>query len=243
LLLKLIRALVAASLVALLPGWFWARCLFATADRAERITYSVALSMALVPAAALVPVRLLDKGVTLTIAASCALVVFLAELLAYLRFGLAKGTYEPPAPGSGPLEMPVLVVLLPAFGLALWTGLQIVPGQQDVLPATLLPIIALLVLAAGVLHLVASLRRPALQDPSLEPAVLGEGSPIARRLLLPAVLLLVLFRGYSGPVLHDWPFIRGVDHYSHAVMANLMMTEGEIEPYLIYPLASTRSLR
>jgi hypothetical protein len=36
-------------------------------------------------------------------------------------------------------------------------------------------------------------------------------------------------------MLHDWPFIRGVDHYSHAVMANLMMTEGEIEPYLIYP--------
>lgn len=191
--------------------------------------------MALVPAAALVPVRLLDTGVTLTVAASCALVVFLAGLLAYLCFGLAKGTYEPPAPGSGPLEMPVLVVLLPAFGLALWTGLQIVPGQQNVLPATLLPIIALLVLAAGVLHLVASLRRPAPQDPSLEPAVLGEGSPIARRLLLRAVLLLVLFRGYSGPVLHDWPFIRGVDHYSHAVMANLMMTEGEIEPYLIYP--------
>ena len=51
----------------------------------------------------------------------------------------------------------------------------------------------------------------------------------------PLLLLLVLFRGYAGPVLHDWPFIRGVDHYSHAVMANLMMSRGEIEPYLIYP--------
>src|ERR687898_1248826 len=29
--------------------------------------------------------------------------------------------------------------------------------------------------------------------------------------------------------------MRGVDHYSHAVMAELMMTEGRIEPYLIYP--------
>ena len=55
-----------------------------------------------------------------------------------------------------------------------------------------------------------------------------------RRLALPTVLLLVLLRGYLGPVL-DWPFIRGVDHYSHAVMTNLMMTRGEIEPYLIYP--------
>ena len=45
----------------------------------------------------------------------------------------------------------------------------------------------------------------------------------------------MLLRGYAGPVLHDWPFVRGVDHYSHAVMANLIMTSGEIEPYLIYP--------
>jgi hypothetical protein len=61
------------------------------------------------------------------------------------------------------------------------------------------------------------------------PAVLVE------RLLLPAVLALTLLRGYLGPVLHDWPFMRGVDHYSHAVMAELMLTRGEIEPYLIYP--------
>src|ERR671913_1648653 len=95
LLVELIRAVAAASLVALLPGWFWAGCLFATSDRAERITYSVALSMALVPAAALVPVRLLDTGVTLTVAATSALAVFFAGLLAYLRFGPAKGTHEP----------------------------------------------------------------------------------------------------------------------------------------------------
>ena len=56
-----IRALVAALLVGLLPGWFGAECLCATADRAERITYSAALSMALVP------VRLLDVGVTLSL--------------------------------------------------------------------------------------------------------------------------------------------------------------------------------
>ena len=58
---------------------------------------------------------------------------------------------------------------------------------------------------------------------------------LGRRLALPAVLALTLLRGYLGPVVHDWPFIRGVDHYSHAVMAELMMSKGEIEPYLIYP--------
>jgi hypothetical protein len=56
-----------------------------------------------------------------------------------------------------------------------------------------------------------------------------------RRLALPAALAVVLARGYLGPALHEWPFIRGVDHYSHAVMANRMMTAGRIEPYLIYP--------
>jgi hypothetical protein len=60
--------------------------------------------------------------------------------------------------------------------------------------------------------------------------------PILRRLLLPAVLLLALVRGYAGPVLHDWPFMRGVDYYSHSVMADRMLTVGKIEPYLIYPL-------
>ena len=132
---------------------------------------------------------------TLAVAASSALVVFLAGLLAYARFGAAKGTDDPLVWGSTPLGMPVLIVLLPAFGLALWTGLQIVPGQRSVLPVTLLPTIALLVLAAGVLHLVVTLRKPAPQELSLEETRPETGSPIMRRLLLPVVLLLILVRG------------------------------------------------
>ena len=89
----LIRALSAAFLVGFVPGWFWARCLCAPADRAERLTYAVALSMALVPAVALVPAHLLGTGVTLAV--SSALLVFVAGLLAYLRFGPAKGPDEP----------------------------------------------------------------------------------------------------------------------------------------------------
>ena len=191
--------------------------------------------MALVPATALVPVRLLNTGVTPAVAVSSALVVFFAGLLAYLGFGPAKGTYEPTGSRYSPPDMPVLVVLLPAFGLALWAGLRMVPGQVYGLPVASLATVALLVFVAGVVHLVVSLRKPTPQESALEEAFPAAGSPVARRLLLPAVLLLVLVRGYAGPVLHDWPFVRGVDHYSHAVMANLMMTRGEIEPYLIYP--------
>jgi hypothetical protein len=97
--------------------------------------------------------------------------------------------------------------------------------------------IALLVIFAGIVHLIETLWQPAPQAEPRELPVESRSLPtvLARRLLLPAVLLLALLRGYTGPILHDWPFIRGVDHYSHAVMAELMMTEGEIEPYLIYP--------
>lgn len=63
----------------------------------------------------------------------------------------------------------------------------------------------------------------------------GPLSPVAHGALLGLVLILVLFRGYAGPVLYDWPFIRGVDQYSHAVMANEMLSDGRIFPYLIYP--------
>ena len=200
-LFDLIRALLAALVVAVAPGWFWARLLRASGDYAERLTYSAARSMALVPAVALIPTRLLGMGVTLPVAVACALVVFLAGFEAYHRFGAAKGSDEPifstPAP-------------------ALRTGA-----------------LALLVLAAGIVHLFMARRTAGSKEVALEAPAFPE--PALRRLLLPAVLMLALARGYFGPVLHDWPFMRGVDHYSHAVMADRMMTVGKIEPYLIYP--------
>jgi len=231
LLLDVIGALSAAFLVGFAPGWFWARCLCAPSDWAERLAYTVALSLALVPAAALIPAKLL--GVTLAVTGFSTLAVFLMGLLAYVLFGPAGAKDAPPFPGPEPLGMPTLVVLLPAFGLALWAGLQTVPGSRDAFPAGPMAAVALLVLVAGAVRLIASLREPGSREPSFGETPVA--SPRAYRVLLPAVLLLALFRGYSGPTLHDWPFMRGVDHYSHAVMAELMMTRGEIAPYLIYP--------
>jgi hypothetical protein len=137
------------------------------------------------------------------------------------------------------------VLLIAAFGLALGVVIGVVPGVAIEPPITVGVVpnmrvvlaIVVLVFFAGIVHLIETFRQPAPRAEPLERPFepLGPPAALARRLLLPVVLVLALVRGYLGPILHDWPFIRGVDHYSHAVMAELMMTEGTIEPYLIYP--------
>ncbi len=228
----LIRAVPVAALVGIAPGWFWAKLFLRTStDVAERITYSVALSIALVPVVALIPAQLFGTGVTLAVAVVSPFLVFLGGLAAYLRLGPAKGLDEPIAPSPVPLGVPALLLLIAGFGLALGVAVGVVPNMRVLLT------IALLVFFAGIVHLVESPREPTPQprERPIEPR--RPVVTLARRLLLPAVLVLALLRGYLGPVLHDWPYIRGLDHYSHAVMAELMMTKGEIEPYLIYPPA------
>jgi hypothetical protein len=237
----LILALPATILVGLVPGWFWARVLLASSDLPERIAYSVGLSMVLVPSAALVGARLLGSGVTFSVALVSPLVVFLIGFVGYLWFGGAKGSEEPLGLPAAPLGAPALVLLIAAFALALGVMVGVAPGVpiEPLVTVRVAPSLgvllagALLVFFAGIVHLIESHRQAKPRE-----GLAGSWSmPTvpAQRLLLPAVLLLALLRGYLGPVLHDWPFMRGVDHYSHAVMAELIMTEGEIEPYLIYP--------
>jgi hypothetical protein len=160
---ELLRALPVAVFVATVPGYFWARCLSPSGDLVALLVYSSALSMALIPAAALVQTRVFGTGVTLPVAAVAAVLVLVGGLLVYLRFGPADGDEPPP---EGPR--------------AAWSAYALVA-------------------------------------------------------LMVATVVVVLLRGYWGPVSHDWPFIRGGDQYSHAVMSGLMMTEGRIDSYLIYP--------
>src|SRR3712207_6365657 len=91
----MILVLLAAFLVGVVPGWFWASCLLPTADLAERLAYSVALSIALVPAVALVLAHFWLGSVTFTAAVLSPLVVLGMGFAAYLRFGSAKGSDEP----------------------------------------------------------------------------------------------------------------------------------------------------
>ncbi len=247
--LDLLRALCVAVLVGALPGYFWARCLLGRAGLAERLVYSVALSVALVPAVALWLAHLLGGGVTFSVALVSPLVVLAAGVAAYLRFGSGKEADEalatPPA-SPGALTLAPIAV---ALAIVLWSDIEnwdlfwlagscqgwrfsefcklSGDAQRFLLP------VALLLLAAGVAHLLGSRQEPV---PRVRPAEREpSGSSLAGRILLPAVLLLVLLRGYLGPVLHDWPYIRGLDHYSHAIMTDRIMSEGEIEPYFVYP--------
>jgi hypothetical protein len=42
-------------------------------------------------------------------------------------------------------------------------------------------------------------------------------------------------RAYAGPVLHDWPYLRGSDQYSYVVMADQLLTHGSYGSFLVYP--------
>jgi hypothetical protein len=224
---ELLRVLPVAVLVGMVPGYFWARCLSPPADHFELLAYSTALSMTLVPTAALLQARVFGTGVTLPIAAVSAAMVFATGIAAYLRLGPSGDTEGSPLfQPSVSLGMYALVPLLAVFGLMLGAIFGLVSGVRYAVP------VALLVLFAGVAGSLASrdsTREPHRDGPAGVRRSLVWGVPIL------AILLLVLLRGYWGPVRHDWPFIRGGDQFSHAVMSNLMLTEGRIDSYLIYP--------
>jgi hypothetical protein len=221
----LIRALPVALLVCFLPGWFWTRLLSTSADRAEQVAYSVALAITLVPTAALLLARLLGTGVTLAIAVAAPLLVFTAGLLAYLRFGPAKGPDVPLAPPPAPLGTSALALLVAALGLALVAFFDLVPGAWAAI------LVAPLVLLAGIVHLLTSPRHDSSPVDERSAAV----TPAVRYAVVSVVLLLVLLRGYLGPMLHHWPYPRGVDRYEHAVMTAMTLSTGSTESFMLYP--------
>jgi hypothetical protein len=221
----LMVAVPATVLVGLVPGWFWTKLLLASSDLYERIAYSVALSITLVPSTALVQARLLQTGVTLAVAIASPLVVFFLGLVAYVRFGPAKRVEEPLAPPPALLGVLALGLLVAAFALALGVMVGVVPGGW-VAPL----LVALLVLSGGIACLLASPRRDASGPGPGSPVV-----PMVRHAALSVVLLLVLLRGYLGPLLHGWPYPRGVDRYEHAVMTGMTLSEGTTESFMLYP--------
>ena len=231
----LIRALPVAILVCFVPGWFWARLLGTSADRAEQVAYSVALAITLVPTAALVLSRLLGTGVTLAVAVTAPSLVFLTGLLAYLWFGPAKGPDAPLTPLPASPRTPALLLLVAALALALVAFFDLVPGVWSAI------LVVPLVLFSGSVHLLTYPRPDPSQSgsPYAPPAVTPRIAPSAalwvRYGVLSVVLLLVLLRGYLGPLLHRWPYPRGVDRYEHAVMTGMTLSEGNTESFMLYP--------
>src|SRR5215210_2000334 len=191
-LLDLIRALPATVLVGVVPGWFWAGCLCATADRAERLAYSVAFSTTLVPTAALVQARLFGVGVTPVSTVVSALLVLATGLSGYLKFGPAKESDEHLVSRPVSLDLLSLIPLIIASALVLAVLLGAVPTERVAL------LITLLVLAAGIAYVAASPQgdAPPKPPPRLcrEILELRESlvTPAVRWLLLSTVLILVL---------------------------------------------------
>ena len=235
---ELIRALLAAVVVGVLPGILWASVLCAPSENlVSRLVYAVAFSITLVPAVALLQTRLFGVGVSLAVAVISVLVVFAAGLGVYLRFGRAKGPVEPlvalpRAPGP-----PTLFPFIVGSVVALLSMVGVMAEWR------VAPLVALLILLGGAAYLVTQLpreervREVAAQAP---PAVPGGGrralfATVAHYGLLAVVLLLVLLRGYLGPVRHYWPYARGIDIYEHAVMTEMTLSQGSTETFMLYP--------
>jgi hypothetical protein len=224
----LVRVLPVALLIGVLPGWFWTRCLLASEDYAERLAYAIALSLTLVPTAALVQVYLFGIGVTSTVATVSAVLVFVTGLAAYLALGPAKGAEVPFVRPPSPPRLPALVPLAAGLALALTMLSGVLSSEWLIAP------IALLVLAAGAIYWWTVRQRDLSPEVAAEDS--GPGiSSATRYAILAAVLLLVLARGYLGPLVQGWPYPRGIDRYEHDIMADMVMTQGSTESFMLYP--------
>ncbi len=236
-----VRALLGGLAAGVLPGWFWARFVIATDGLAERLAYSTAVSLACVPPVVLVLGRLLGTGITLGVAVGAVAIVAGSGALACVLRGAATGPGTPVLPRPDGIRSPwVLLLALAALVLAL---VQVTGLAQRLLPAPgvsapgiappslmaprwpLLLMIALLV-AAGLLGYRSAEASPGTDD-----------SPRrgVRALAFGAVLALTGLLAYSGPVRGDWPYGRGMDMFSHAVMTEQMLAHGTYGSYLVYP--------
>jgi hypothetical protein len=277
----LIRALLAAAVAGVVPGYFWVAVLRPASGLAERLTYSAVLSLASVPVIAVLLARIAGTGVTLWVALASVGIVFGTGVLAFLVKGAAAGPAATSAaapvlpPATAVRDPRVLTLIAGVFALALATMLHL-PA-----PGWLLLVIAAGLILAGAL---AAGSAPATEPaPASESATTGStpatglagatgpvdatgpahaagrhgtaspadatgpthaagrsgeerpARPGVRAAALAAVLGLTAYRAYSGVISHDWPFVRGGDQFSHAVMAEQMLAHGSYGSYLIYP--------
>lgn len=235
----LTRALVAAVVVGVAPGYPWAVSLCSTADRVERLAYGIGLSLMLVPSVALFQAWVFGTGLSLAIAISSVVIVFGAGIAVYLRFGAAKTSGKALASASTPLGLPSLLLIVAALALALVSVLHLI------LAPWVEPLILLLALSAGVSHLVGPVKgkiqsssesnEDTTSDPPQTTESPGMAVSVLRYALTAGVFVLVLLRGYLGPILYDWPYIRGVDGYEHAVMTQMTISTGTTESFMLYP--------
>jgi hypothetical protein len=142
----LLRALLAGAAGAVLPGYFWAAVLRPTSGLGERLAWSTVVSMAAVPAIAVILARAAHTGVALWVALASVLIVFGSGLLVFRLRGPAPGTAAPVLRMPEPTRDPRVLGLV-AGAIAL--GLLMMADHRP--PAGVLAIIAVALLAGGAL--------------------------------------------------------------------------------------------
>lgn len=256
----LIASLLVTILVLVMPGYFWARVFLPAIDWLESIAFALALSLAMVPAVAWLLSSLFGSALTLVIALASVLIVTASGAVAYWKLGRA-----PAAPLLSKQELPTLevaamaplflgvtlIVLVSAYVIASDDADSIFTDRFWSIP------IALLMVATVTVQVLSRRRQGVLEElphtdkthwqseaedfESVQPrSPAGVAQRIlrwltARQTLLGGTLVLVLVRGYVGPVRYDWPFIRGADNYVHAIMTDMVLKEGSAEGFSLYP--------
>ena len=224
--LDLARAALAAAAAGVLPGYFWALVLRPAAGLAERLAYSTVLSMASVPAVALGLAKLAGPGVTLWVALGSVALVFASGVMAYALRGAAPGQASPVLPRPSALPgAGTLALIAVALAAAVASMLH--------MPTSGLPLIAVAaaLAAAGAFAARAFGPAPAMEaDRPAPPARTGW-----RTLALAIVLGLVAVRAYVAVIRFDWPYVRGGDQFSYAVMAEQMLSHGSYSTFFTYP--------
>ncbi|CAN5759186.1 hypothetical protein BH23ACT11_BH23ACT11_25250 [soil metagenome] len=229
LLSELMRVIPVAILVGLVPGYFWARLLCPAEDFAARLVYSSALSITLVSAVALAQIRVLGTELSFTIALTSPLIVLVVGLVAYLALGSGKESRDPLLNWPVPPDVPVLALLILAFAAALAEMIGLAPYWLA------WPAAAVLVVSAVTTYLLSSSPEEQGVQQAVDDPVEDSAGIRIRYALLSGLVLLVLARGYLGPVLRDWPFLRADDQYQHTIMTRMMISEGSTGSFMLYP--------
>ncbi|HEY7361101.1 MAG TPA: hypothetical protein VH642_09840, partial [Streptosporangiaceae bacterium] len=194
-------------------------------------TYSTVLSVASVPAVALVLARLAGTGVTLWVAVGSVALVFGSGALVSARRGAAPGPVTPVLPRPAAMVGTGTLVLIAAALAAALATLLHVPRSGPLLIA-----VAAALAVAGVFA--AKALGPATEGTSGRAAADQPAPPVRagwRALALAVVLGLVAVRAYTAVIRFDWPYVRGGDQFSYAVMAEQMLTHGSYGTFMIYP--------
>jgi hypothetical protein len=232
--LDLARAALAAAAAGIMPGYFWAIVLRPAGGLAERLTYSTVLSMASVPTVALVLASLTGAGITLWIAIGSVALVLGSGVVAFVTRGAAPGPATPVLPRPAAMNGTGTLVLVAAALAAAVAALLHVPASGLLLIA-----IAGTLAVAGVFA--ARALGPATHSPPGRVAATAAGQPASpdragwRALALATVLGLVAIRAYAAVIRFDWPYVRGGDQFSYAVMAEQLLSHGSYGTFMIYP--------